>query len=324
MLDPAGQEDSWFPVDFDESVPKSPWAASSGATPPRVGHALKLHGSCWTRCCPRWRRVLLLLEETRLLIDNVPLQLTPDATALRVPPIADATWCWPFPQASPPATGAVVRLKAQGQEWLLCGASDGAQDDWECALQDAIAMSHGPGAPAYEWSMGATLGTGSFGIVRAATHRRDQRRAACKLVAGCHGEATRAAVKREISLMRRLRRELPAHAAVLSLVQDYDHHGALTLVLAPLCNGDLLQLVEERGAMGEAQAAAVMRATLSTLAQLHALGVCHLDVDAAPPNPIHRPTQSTAQPSPALEPEPEPEPSQAPTPRPNVNPSPRV
>ena len=28
-------------------------------------------------------------------------------------------------------------------------------------------------------------------------------------------------------------------------------------MLAPLCHGDLLQLVEERGAMGEAQAAAL-------------------------------------------------------------------
>ena len=74
-------------------------------------------------------------------------------------------------------------------------------------------------------------------------------------------------------------------------------------MLAPLCHGDLLQLVEERGAMGEGQAAAVMRAVLTTLAQLHGLGVCHLDVDAAPPNPIlrstqpypaHHPTQSCA------------------------------
>ena len=70
-------------------------------------------------------------------------------------------------------------------------------------------------------------------------------------------------------------------------------------MLAPLCNGDLLQLVEERGAMGEAQAAGVMRAVLTTLAQLHGLGVCHLDVDAAPPNLILR----TTQPNPALEPE---------------------
>ena len=74
-------------------------------------------------------------------------------------------------------------------------------------------------------------------------------------------------------------------------------------MLAPLCNGDLLQLVEERGAMGEAQAAGVMRAVLTTLAQLHGLGVCHLDVDAAPPKlilrttqpyPAHYPTQSCA------------------------------
>ena len=286
MLDPADEEDSWFPVDFDESAPSTP-SASSVATPPTLCHAMKLHGSAcsWTRCCPRWRRVLLLLEETRLLIDNVPLQLTPDATAVRVSPIADATWCWPFPQAAPPGTGAVVRLKAQEQEWLLCGAPDGEPGGWECALQDAIAMSHGPGTPSYEWSMGATLGTGSFGIVRAATHRRDMRRAACKLVAGAHDEATRTAVKREISLMRRLRRELPTDAAVLTLLQDFDHQGDQTLVLAPLCNGDLLQLVEERGAMSEAQAAAVMRATLSTLAQLHGVGVCHLDVKAAEPNP---------------------------------------
>ena len=62
-----------------------------------------------------------------------------------------------------------------------------------------------------------------------------------------------------------------------------------------------------------------MRAVLTTLAQLHGLGVCHLDVDAAPPNPILRTTQH----NPALEPEPEPEPSRATIPRPNVNPSPR-
>ena len=41
-----------------------------------------------------------------------------------------------------------------------------------------------------------------------------------------------------------------------------------------------------------------MRAVLTTLAQLHGLGVCHLDVDAAPPNPILR----TTQPNPAHHP----------------------
>ena len=72
MLEPADDEDSWFPVDFDESAPSAPSASSEATvssschrTPPTLCHALKLHGGAcsWTRCCPRWRRVLLLLGQ---------------------------------------------------------------------------------------------------------------------------------------------------------------------------------------------------------------------------------------------------------------------
>ena len=217
-------DESWFPVDFDEPAPS---ASSASSAPSTLSHALRLHGSAcsWARYCPRWRRVLLRLEGTRLFIDNELLQLTPAAVAVRVSaaPAADSSWCWQWTQPAPPGPGPIVRLKAQDQEWLLCAASDDRQDGWESALQDAIAMSHGPGMPCYEWSMGATLGTGSFGTVRAATHRRDMRRAACKLIAGSHGEAVRAAVRREIALMRRLRQELPADTAVLQLLEDFDH-----------------------------------------------------------------------------------------------------
>ena len=241
-----------------------------------------LHGGSYTscaRCCrPLWGRLHLRLEETRLQIDEERLQLTPafEVSAASVDELVDPSWCWPWPQPAPP--GPAVRLKSPEHEWLLCATSEQERDAWQSALQDAVALSHGPGTPHFDWSMGPALGAGSFGAVRAATHRREKRRAAVKVVAGSHGEATRAAVQREIALMRRLRRELPPGAAVLQLLEAYDCRGDLTLVVAPLCNGDLLQLAEEHGAMSEAQAAGVLRATLRTLALLHALGIVHLDV----------------------------------------------
>ena len=57
-------------------------------------------------------------------------------------------------------------------------------------------------------------------------------------------------------------------------------------MLTPLCSGDLLRLIEAHGAMSEAQAAAVMRATLHALTLLHGIGVCHLDVK--PQNLLYR------------------------------------
>ena len=164
------------------------------------------------------------------------MQLTPafDASAAQADELRDPHWFWPWPQPAPP--GPAVRLKSPEQEWLLCATSERQRDGWLCALQDAVALSHGPGTPAHDWSFGARLGEGSFGAVRSATHRRDGRRAAVKVVAGTHGEATRAAVLREIALMRRLRAELPPGAAecVLTLLDD---HGVHDYALEPQTGG---------------------------------------------------------------------------------------
>ena len=182
-----------------------------------------------------------------------------------------------------------LALRGYAQQWTLGFSSAAERDCWRERLLDAIDLSHGEGSPYHDWSLGATLGSGSFATVRVATHRASGRRCACKVLSRSfvmsQGDAA-AAFAREVSVMHHVAGALPKGAGVVRLLEEREYGDELLLFMSPLANGNLLQLLAHRGVLDERQAAAATRALLLALASLHAAGVCHLDIK--PQNLLYR------------------------------------
>lgn len=119
------------------------------------------------------------------------------------------------------------------------------------------------------YMIGATIGTGSFGVVVRASHVRTKRRCAIKIV-----DSANADVSREVQVMLRLR-----HANVVRLyeyVVDVDKD-KIGLVMEEGVM-DLQMYIEQGNIMNLAALREVTLAILKALEYIHSQGVCHLDV----------------------------------------------
>ncbi|KAL1511792.1 hypothetical protein AB1Y20_005078 [Prymnesium parvum] len=213
------------------------------------------------RCCclpAPWRRLCLQVDGTKVYCGHQLLRLTPTSSAAPLsPPEALAAAGLPLLSPPPPPAKPLLLLR----------------------IADGVQLAHGAGSPYSEWAFGAELGQGTFGVCRAVEHRRTRRRCACKVISRSFLEKhapAKGALERELRIMRRLD-ALLAREATLQLVESAEFGDHTYLFLAPECSGDLLQLLDSC-TFSEVQAAAVARVLLHTLHQLHAAGVCHLDV----------------------------------------------
>jgi hypothetical protein len=222
----------------------------------------------------RWRTQRLVAVGSELYLgDDQMLALSPSA-AVRPLEAADAAAMsargWALELWAPPRSG-----------WVFCLSSEAERERLLDAMRDAIDLSHGPDAPYARWSLGETLGEGTFGTVRAATRRDFGEGCACKVLSRAHlaqhGNA-QAAVDREIAVMKTVYKLLPARAPLVRLLEVSEWAGALFFFISPRCSGDLLVLLRDDGAFDEPSAAQATRGALLGLAALHRCGVAHLDV----------------------------------------------
>ena len=68
------------------------------------------------------------------------------------------------------------------------------------------------------------------------------------------------------------------HPNVLQLVDFFENHINLHLVIELCTGGEVFQQIEKQGSLTEGDAAAVMRQTLAALSHCHQHGVCHRDL----------------------------------------------
>ena len=134
-------------------------------------------------------------------------------------------------------------------------------------------------APFYaEYVMGDLLGEGTYGCVRECTHRSTGARLAVKIMARRRNRLDRsAAIAREAAAAARVR--ACGAVAALEAVHADDH--AVYLVQQLGAGGSLQALLDERGALPEAEAAAALRGALRALAACHAAGLYYGDVKPA-------------------------------------------
>lgn len=181
----------------------------------------------------------------------------------------------------PPPPGPLLRVDAGDGIgcWIIVAPSATQHAAWLLAISDAIDFSHGAGSPFAEWSLGSRLGEGAFGAVREATRRSTGERCACKVVSHSfvarHGDAP-AALRREREVMDALA-SLPESAGLVRLVHSTVYGDDTFFFLSPLCEGDLLRLVND-APFGDRRAAQLTRAMLHSVHAMHEAGHAHLDV----------------------------------------------
>ena len=205
-------------------------------------------------CLPTpWKRLRLIVDGCSVHIGGNIVELVPSVEAVAVHardvkthPAARALWS----PAPPPGPLIGLRLSSTS-EWLLRCETDSERASWLRALMDGIDLSHGPLSPYGEWSFGAELGKGTFGVCRAVEHRRTRERAVCKLVSRSFIDAhapAKEALAREIDVMRKLN-PLAGLAggglAVLRLLSSCEYGDLTFLFVSPECRGDLLQLLQQ-------------------------------------------------------------------------------
>lgn len=125
---------------------------------------------------------------------------------------------------------------------------------------------------------GGTLGSGSFGTVRRATHRSTGVAAAVKSVrkmSGRGGDAQRRILDAEISVLHRM-----DHPGIVRLHEVIEDSAFVHLAMELCLGGALLDAIieDEDSKFTERQAAVLMRQIIAPVSHMHARGACHRDL----------------------------------------------
>ena len=194
-------------------------------------------------CCDPWRRLRLVIDGEKMQLDGQTLAVTPAAEARAVSAESlrpyNWLWFWPWPAPSPP--GPAVELTVPPRRFALCAPTEEERARLLQRLRDAIDLSHGPASPYAEWAFGEVLGEGTFGTVRAVTHRASGGECAVKIMSRSSLDRqcdAKLALAREQAIMLKLQAQLGAasdHAPLLQLRQLVEFHDSIMFFITPRC-----------------------------------------------------------------------------------------
>ena len=165
----------FYPARQLDSTSSLLWQSCSCLDPTTVGF-----------CCDPWRRLRLVLDGEQIQLDGQTLAVTPaaEAHAVTAESLARYNWLWLWPWPAPAPPGLPVELDVPPRRFAICVKTEEERDRLLQRLRDVIDLSNGPLSPYAEWSFGEKLGEGTFGTVRAVTHRASGE-VRSRLKAGC-------------------------------------------------------------------------------------------------------------------------------------------
>mmetsp|Transcript_52818 Transcript_52818/g.85470 ORF Transcript_52818/g.85470 Transcript_52818/m.85470 type:complete len:665 (-) Transcript_52818:184-2178(-) len=123
------------------------------------------------------------------------------------------------------------------------------------------------------YTLGATLGKGSFAVVKEAQRKDSGKRFAVKMIERANPAFDVEALRKEIDTMQRIN-----HPNCIRLHDVFEEEKYICLVLDLVTGGELFDRIIARGHYSEKDAAEVSKEVLLAVAYLHAQGIVHRDL----------------------------------------------
>jgi len=125
------------------------------------------------------------------------------------------------------------------------------------------------------YKLGQTLGVGTFGKVKVATHTKTDQKVAIKIIDKAKVEDM-GDIEREIKIMESL-----DHPNIVKLYEIFDEKTKMHLVMELVTGGELFDRIVARGNYTEKDAASTMETLCGALEFLHAKNIVHRDLKPA-------------------------------------------
>lgn len=123
------------------------------------------------------------------------------------------------------------------------------------------------------YTLGRTIGTGSFGTVREATDKSTGARRAIKIVHRTSNHKEREFISREMSVLLTI-----SHPNIVRTYDIFDERHRILVVMAFVSGGDLFEYVIQRGALDERTAKHAMWQVMTGVSYLHDHNIVHRDI----------------------------------------------
>lgn len=127
----------------------------------------------------------------------------------------------------------------------------------------------------YGYTLGESLGKGSYAVVKAAYSQKHKKRVAIKIVSKRRApeDYLTKFLPREIQVMKRLR-----HSNCVCLYEAIETSSRIYLVMDMADNGDLLEYIRSKGALPEEKAREFFRQLIDATAYMHERDIVHRDL----------------------------------------------
>ncbi|ELT98252.1 hypothetical protein CAPTEDRAFT_44950, partial [Capitella teleta] len=125
------------------------------------------------------------------------------------------------------------------------------------------------------YTIGETIGKGTYGKVKIAYSVQHKQKVAMKIISRRKApeEYVEKFLAREIAVMAHIQ-----HANIIRFYEAFNQDNKIILVLELARNGDLLELIEKKGAVSECEAKEVLKQIADGIDYLHATNIVHRDL----------------------------------------------
>lgn len=127
----------------------------------------------------------------------------------------------------------------------------------------------------YGYTLGPSLGKGSYAVVKGAQSKKHKRKVAIKIISKKKApeDYLTKFLPREIQVLKRIR-----HAHCITLLEAIETNTRIYLIMNLAENGDLLEYIRTNGALSDDGARAFFIQLISATEYFHSLGIVHRDL----------------------------------------------